>query len=42
MAALAPDIVCLQEVTTGWRTERTVEILSGLREGDVLELNEQS
>lgn len=30
-----------QEVTTGWRTERNVEILSGLREGDMLELNEQ-
>ncbi len=28
-----------QDVRTGWRSESTVEILSGVREGDVLELN---
>ena len=28
-----------QEVRTGWRSERSVEVLSGVREGDVLELN---
>ena len=28
-----------QDVQTGWRSESTVEFLSGVREGDVLELN---
>ena len=28
-----------QDVTTGWRSGDTIEILSGLREGEVLELN---
>jgi RND family efflux transporter MFP subunit len=28
-----------QDVQTGWRSESTVEIISGVREGDVLELN---
>lgn len=28
-----------QDVRTGWRSESTVEFLSGVREGDVLELN---
>jgi RND family efflux transporter MFP subunit len=30
-----------QDVATGWRSESTVEILSGLREGEVLEFNER-
>lgn len=30
-----------QDVTTGWRSENSVEILSGLREGEVLALNER-
>ncbi|MEM7586470.1 MAG: efflux RND transporter periplasmic adaptor subunit [Acidobacteriota bacterium] len=28
-----------QEVRSGWRTERTIEIVAGLREGEVLRLN---
>jgi len=28
-----------QDVRTGWRSDTTVELLSGVREGDVLELN---
>jgi multidrug efflux pump subunit AcrA (membrane-fusion protein) len=28
-----------QTVQTGWRSESTVEFLTGVREGDVLELN---
>ena len=28
-----------QDVRTGWRSESTVEFMSGVREGDVLELN---
>jgi hypothetical protein len=28
-----------QDVRTGWRSESKVEFLSGVREGDVLELN---
>jgi multidrug efflux pump subunit AcrA (membrane-fusion protein) len=28
-----------QTVTTGWRTSNSVEILSGLQEGETLELN---
>jgi RND family efflux transporter MFP subunit len=31
-----------QDVQTGWRSESTVEIVSGVREGDVLELNSRN
>lgn len=30
-----------QEVRTGWRSETTVEVIAGLQDGDVIELNER-